>query len=348
MIKYQKFIIIISLISIFFLKDNNKVMYFFSNNFGDNLNYFLLNDMTNKNLEYYDVTINRQQNQFDFYLVKKLDELSKINLLFIGSILDIISNWTYIFNNDDNKYKTIISKLFYKIYDFFNPLIIFGTGFISYQKYESESYFRNINVIAVRGNETLHRLKRNGIKIKKDVILADPAILAPMLLNISEINNMNFNKKYNLCIIPHFIDANNPFIKTKIFINNSIILNINENPYKLINDISKCKNVLSSGLHGLIISDSLGIPNMRMIVSDLIIGGDYKFIDYYSSYGLELPFKIDLRNTTFSEKELNSLSSNYLITREKIREKQCQLLSKFPLKLNSKYDYFKKYVCSYN
>jgi hypothetical protein len=37
-------------------------------------------------------------------------------------------------------------------------------------------------------------------------------------------------------------------------------------------------------MHGLIVADSFGIPNMRVIASESLMGGDYKFRDYYSAF----------------------------------------------------------------
>lgn len=36
-------------------------------------------------------------------------------------------------------------------------------------------------------------------------------------------------------------------------------------------------------MHGLILSDAYNIPNQRIILSDNIIGGNFKFRDYYST-----------------------------------------------------------------
>ena len=147
-------------------------------------------------------------------------------------------------------------------------------------------------------------------------------------------------------MIPHFVDSKNILIKTHIQINNSIILNINSNPIEFIRSLLKCKNILSSGLHGLIVADSLGIPNMRMIVSDKIIGGDYKFRDYYSAYNLEIPPYIDLRKENFNYEQIKKLNNNHFITKEIIRDKQCKLLSNFPFQLKKKYKEIKKIICN--
>ena len=42
-------------------------------------------------------------------------------------------------------------------------------------------------------------------------------------------------------------------------------------------------------MHGLIAADALGIPNARIRVADRITGGDYKFRDYYSVFGVDPP-----------------------------------------------------------
>ena len=313
------------------------IMYFFSNNFGDNLNYFLLKDMIDGKILFYDRTFkNKNDKSRDMNKIINLDKIAKIDLIFIGSNLEVICNWSYAFDNKINKYKSIISKLYFKIFDYFHPLIIYGTGFISSNNFQNESYVRNIKIKAIRGNVSLQRIKKNGIKTSEKVILADPGILAPILLNLTNKKDFNFQKEYDLCVIPHYVDSKNILIKTHIHINNSIIININSNPIKFIKSLLKCKNILSSGLHGLIIADSLGIPNMRMVVSNKIKGGDYKYRDYYSAYSLELPPYIDLRKEHFSYEYMKKLNKNHFISKEIIRNKQCKLLSNFPFQLKKK------------
>jgi hypothetical protein len=51
------------------------------------------------------------------------------------------------------------------------------------------------------------------------------------------------------------------------------------------NEITNSEFVVSSSLHGLIIADAFGIPNARLRISDRMPGGDWKFMDYFSSVG---------------------------------------------------------------
>ena len=343
----HKIILNFFLLLFFFYKRNINIMYYFSNNFGDNLNYFLLKDMIEGNINFYDRTFKNQNDKSrDLNNINNLNTIAKIDLIFIGSNLDVICNWSYAFDNKSYKHKSIISKLYFKIFDYFYPLIIYGTGFISSDNFQNESYVRNIKIKAIRGNVSLQRIEKNGIKASEKVILADPGILAPFLLNLTNKKDFNFQKEYDLCVIPHFVDSKNILIKTHIQINNSIILNINSNPIEFIRSLLKCKNILSSGLHGLIVADSLGIPNMRMIVSDKIIGGDYKFRDYYSAYNLEIPPYIDLRKENFNYEQIKKLNNNHFISKEIIRDKQCKLLSNFPFQLKKKYKEIKKIICN--
>ena len=322
-----------------FINGNIKVMYFNSTNLGDNLNFILLKKISSKNIDFYDIRLNNKLKTEYERKMEKLKEIAKTDLLFIGSILQVISNWSYIYKSKNNQTKSPFLNLFLKIHNFFHPLIIYGTGFIS-KKNENESYIRNIKIVAVRGNVTLQRLLKNGIKVSNSVVLADPGLLLPIIFHVNE--STITKKIHELCIIPHYIDKHNILVKKKIRINNYFILDINSNPLNFISSLSKCKRVLSSSLHGLIISDSLGIPNMRFVVSNRIAGGDYKFKDYYSAYGLELPQKLDLRNTTFTEKKLDIIDKNYKIPIELIKKKQCQLLKNFPYKLNEEFIFFKK------
>lgn len=339
--KLQKLSILLFISIISFFNNNIKIMYYISDNLGDNLNYYILNKITRfKKFQFYDIKMNKSGAKIiDEKNIKKLDEIAKTDLFFIGSILNVICNWRYRFQIENNKYKSIINKWYFKFYEFFHPLIIFGSGFSSL-KYENESYIRNIKIIAVRGNISLQRLKKNKITVSNSVVLADPGLLFPIIFKFKKLNSVK--KYYNLCIIPHYVDQNNTLIKSKIKVKQSMILNIKENPFKFIKTLSKCKRVLSSSLHGLIISDSLAIPNLRIVASNKIIGGDYKFRDYYSAYGLKIPLQFNLNKTTFTEKQLKIIDSNYNISLDIIKKKQCQLLIKFPYRLNKELYIYKK------
>ena len=69
----------------------------------------------------------------------------------------------------------------------------------------------------------------------------------------------------------------------------------------------------SSSLHGIIIADAYGVPSRRLILSELI-GGDFKFNDYYLSVNRSYQDKIIIRKNIKVEELLStdcSVSINF-------------------------------------
>ena len=90
-------------------------------------------------------------------------------------------------------------------------------------------------------------------------------------------------KKYKLGIIPHFIHYTqvNEMYKND---DNILVINIiNKDIELIINDMLRCEKIISSSLHGLIVSDAYNIPNKWIKFNNLIKGDDTKFYDYFKS-----------------------------------------------------------------
>ena len=60
-----------------------------------------------------------------------------------------------------------------------------------------------------------------------------------------------------------------------------------EEVYNIINQIKECEIIISSSLHGLILADAYEKPSLRFNYSNKLVGGDFKFEDYYSGVGLD-------------------------------------------------------------
>lgn len=54
-------------------------------------------------------------------------------------------------------------------------------------------------------------------------------------------------------------------------------------PWEVIHEIASCETLISQSLHGLIVADALGIPNVWVASSDDRVGGRFKFDDYFST-----------------------------------------------------------------
>lgn len=77
-------------------------------------------------------------------------------------------------------------------------------------------------------------------------------------------------------------------------------------------------------MYGLIATDSFGIPNRRIIASNKLIGGDYKFDDYYSAFGIQKHKSIDIRAGISNLIDIDQIKKEYEIENkivDSIREK---------------------------
>lgn len=153
--------------------------------------------------------------------------------------------------------------------------IIWGSGAISGMVKLKETPKK---VCAVRGPLTRKYLQEQNICCPE--IYGDPALLLPLVYQ------PRVKKQYRLGIIPHYSDLNLPHVE--IFRNaNPDVLFIHFRDYinweKVIDQIVSCEQIASSSLHGLILSDAYGIPNVRIKLSEKIEGGDFKYNDYFMS-----------------------------------------------------------------
>jgi hypothetical protein len=99
-------------------------------------------------------------------------------------------------------------------------------------------------------------------------------------------------KIHPLCLIPHYVDTKSPFVSLILqdwkggsshSHSKAHLIDIQAPLFSIMNELVQCEFVLSSSLHGLIFSDSYGIPNGHMELSDKVVGGGHKFDDYFES-----------------------------------------------------------------
>ena len=129
-------------------------------------------------------------------------------------------------------------------------------------------------ICAVRGPLTRNIVLKHGINCP--AIYGDPSLLFP------RVYDKYVSKKYTLGIVPHYADKNNPWLQS-ITDKNIKIIDICSETFKFIDEIRECEYIISSSLHGIVISDAYGIPNRWVKLSDKICGGTFKFIDYMMS-----------------------------------------------------------------
>lgn len=119
----------------------------------------------------------------------------------------------------------------------------------------------NFKVLAVRGRLTAECLK-------VDVPLGDLGLLASRIWTKEP-------ARYDIGVVRHYVDDNEyPFA--------DIVIDATEPAEEVIKKVSSCRVIMSSSLHGIIVADSYGIPNMR-IARDDVITGDWKWLDHKSA-----------------------------------------------------------------
>lgn len=177
--------------------------------------------------------------------------------------------------------------------------IVWGSGFISNK---GNIKYKPLKVCAVRGPLTRKLLLKKGIEAPE--IYGDPALLMPRFYHPT------VEKKYKLGVIPHYRDIDHPVVK-QLKQQGARILDITKNAEEFIDDLLECEHTISSSLHGLIASDSYGIPNQWITLKNELTGGTFKFQDYYQSIAQRFQNPV-------SAKQLASMSLEQII-------RHCQL-----------------------
>ena len=204
---------------------------------------------------------------------------------------------------------------------------IWGTGFINHTDCEGRFFKGDMDFCAVRGELTRNGVERMTGK-RLDIPTADAGILASELL--SELPP----KYYDVGIVPHLCDLKDPKISELLKAyakgkgaDNVRFINVKDEPLEVVRQIAQCRCILSSSLHGLIVADSLGIPNLHVVFGDRLLGDGYKFEDYYSAYGLKhCPY--DLRSEKIPN--LAQIEDRYQIRPEAVAKKKKALREAFP------------------
>jgi len=153
---------------------------------------------------------------------------------------------------------------------------ILTTGFMHES---SRRAFPLAQVLAVRGKLTRDRVADAATAALGDAgLLCDEFPTAP-------------RKRFKLGVIPHFADAGDPLVGAIAALGGEVtVIDICAETLEVIRRVSECEHILSSSLHGLILADSLGIPNRWTEfhhAASRVEGAGFKFRDYYSVFGLE-------------------------------------------------------------
>ena len=171
---------------------------------------------------------------------------------------------------------------------------VLGSGFIAenddlgkgdWDKYTGKVYNIPKQILSVRGPKTREKLLKMGIKCPNN--FGDPLFVFPLIYN------PDITIKYKIGLIPHYIDKKSKcFIELYEAISKKFsvkLINIETGPNftKFIDDIKECEFIISSTLHGVIISLAYFKKTIWTRFSENVIGGDFKFQDFFESLNIQ-------------------------------------------------------------
>lgn len=198
-----------------------------------------------------------------------------------------------------------------------HTLNVWGSGFIR-QPDENLTYrMQSVKFYAVRGEITKRRLKID----KTTLALGDPGVLASVVYDKAAYSTDKIG------VVVHYIDADLPIVQAIKYDPRFMIISPLDTPENVAKNISSCRMIVSSSLHGLIFADSFNIPNAHIQLSDNVVGGSYKFRDYYSGTGRE--YKPADASRIFDSDYLKELRLQYTPI-DNLRAHQRRLIRAFP------------------
>lgn len=198
------------------------------------------------------------------------------------------------------------------------PIIIWGSGFW-HDNNKSKLFRNNLDVRALRGAKSQQKLY-DLTGTFYDVPLADGGLLIDQLFDVQ------VKKEYRMGLILHMYHQDNDIIKKICDRNDINIINIKQPPANVGIEIAKCETIISSSLHGLVFSDALHVPNLHISIGKGLPEGNFKFEDYYSSYGLKDNI-IDINEFIPTPEDI---IFRYNINCDEVELKKKQLIECFP------------------
>ena len=149
--------------------------------------------------------------------------------------------------------------------------IVIGSGYL---KPESGPLPKGATVISLRGQRSLELAGLELAGCDDRILLGDPLVLVDTLFDKSP------EKKYRTGLVAHVLNIG--AMKAKYGRHTHLISPMQE-PWKVVEEIASCEQIVSQSLHGLIVADAFDVPSVWIAPSDSMTGGRFKFDDYYST-----------------------------------------------------------------
>lgn len=147
------------------------------------------------------------------------------------------------------------------------------------------------DIRSVRGPITRYIAHASGVKCPP--IYGDSGMLCPDIYTPEGPRGVK-----PLGIVPHYVDmlrawawkANTPDAK------DVVLINVFDSVENVIDQITSCRRIVSSSLHGLVFAAAYGVPSLWAKIGDSIGGDGTKYRDHLLSVGVEPYEPLDLRS----------------------------------------------------
>ena len=212
---------------------------------------------------------------------------TKLPLLFaVGSVVHLLADKFHALNHHEHMTAPLAT--------------IWGTGCIG--AYQCRTVCRacrsnGTTFLAVRGPLSRQTLSEYDCGCQVPPVYGDPALLLPFVLPREGFDARS--PEYDLCVCPHDVDKKIPAVLSLVQRANANtlsagagqeprvkMLDILSNVRDFVAELLTCRAVVSSSLHGVIISEAYGIQATAVFFSrGHIVGGAYKYQDYGASLG---------------------------------------------------------------
>lgn len=291
-------------------------LYFYRDNFGDELSMYIIERLSSSRVVYRK-PFRIKKFVFDYLRFFK-------GILLEGKIKYDLLKYS--------PFKKIIISIGSIIEESSKKTIVWGAGISSIKTKIVGGEFR-----AVRGKYTQARLRE--LNYRAPEIIGDPAILLPILYHV-ERKEGDENKRVG--IVPHIVDYQDVLDFFKCYeVNDIKVIDLAcRDVERVIDEICSCEKILSSSLHGLIVSHAYNIPALRF-EKNRLEGDGVKFLDYFSSVEIKeyQPLQICL-STLLSLTYIKNFFEEYeeySLPKKDIKLLQAGLLSIAPFKVRDEY-----------
>lgn len=123
----------------------------------------------------------------------------------------------------------------------------------------------NVNFLATRGPLTASQI--SGSKVPD--VYGDPGLLLPLIYDpdIQPTNPVGY--------LPHYVD------RWPLQQEGLPVIDIEDDWKSIVRQIKACEKIITSSLHGIVLCEAYGIPVEWVTYSNKILGGTFKFQDYF-------------------------------------------------------------------